>query len=130
MAVRSAYNVMKKARDTSWDDRRKAQVEAVEKFLRANPKARANIKRAEAAIARCDAQRTEAREVIAGYGLGRDYGHGQYGIENSDKFTKAGGRFDFKDVQKWSFDQVMAELAAAKEKDAAAILKRFGIIWE
>ena len=131
MAVRSAYNIQKKTRESSWDARQKAQKEAIEGFLKKNPKIRAKIEKAEAIIARCRSESEDANQVIRNFGLSRGhYGNGQpYGIDDVDKFTKLGGKFSFEEPKKWTFDQVMAQLAAADEKESAAILKAFGINW-
>ena len=34
-----------------------------------------------------------------------------------------------KHVESWNYDTIMAQLAAASEKEGAAILKRIGINW-
>lgn len=46
----------------------------------------------------------------------------------SETFKKAGGKLPTQGVR-WKFDAVMAELAAADEKQGAAILARIGIKW-
>lgn len=45
-------------------------------------------------------------------------------------FVKAGGVLPAKPAERWKFDAVMAELAAADSKDAEKILKRYGINWK
>ncbi len=53
----------------------------------------------------------------------------QTSINNDSDFVNAGGKLPPEFTNGWDANQVIAELVAAPEKDKAAILKKFGIIW-
>lgn len=129
MAVRSAYNGQKKSLNGSWDVRHKAEQAAVEAFLSAHPKARKDLLAARARINKANQEVHDAGQVIKSFGLEVGYNGEAYRMGDAKAFIKAGGHFKFTESQKWSFDQVMAELAGASEKNATAILKRYGIVW-
>lgn len=129
MAVRSAYNIQKQARCDSWAEQRKAERAAVESFLKKHPSAAGIIAKANATIVACNLKIEAASDIIRSFGLYRESSGANYSINDHEKFAKAGGKYAYTAPQKWTFDQVMAQLAAADEKDAKTILKKFGINW-
>ncbi len=128
MAVRCAYNVQKKT-GNDYAAREKAALDAIEAFLKAKPKAAKALREAKARIQRANEESAAASQIIRSYGLENGWNGAQYRINDNVAFTRAGGHFEITEKVKWSFDQVMAELASAPEKDAAKILKKFGINW-
>lgn len=53
----------------------------------------------------------------------------EFRIINEDAFAKAGGKYPMP-MKRWKYDHAIAELAKANPKEAKAILKKYGILWE
>lgn len=129
MAVRSAYNIQKKAASNHYEVRHKAEQAAIAALLKSKPKVAKALNAAKARIHRASVESAKANQVIKSFGLECGWHGDAYRLTDNVAFTKAGGHFTITESKRWTFDQVMAELAAADEKQAAAILKNFGINW-
>ncbi len=129
MAVRSAYNVQKQRISHRHAERMEAERKAIEAFIKSKPKAAKALRDAKARIRRASEETQAASQIIQSYGLESGWNGEAYRLSDCEKFTKAGGHLLVTESKQWSFDQVMAELAAASEKEAVKILAKFGINW-
>jgi isoaspartyl peptidase/L-asparaginase-like protein (Ntn-hydrolase superfamily) len=110
------------------------RTEAADKFLKSHPAAAKNLarlrkKRDEAARAHSEAAKP-FNEFMKSLGLDdRQEGYMVgYSDDDKDRFVAAGGKFDV--TPRWSYNSVMAKLAAADPKDGAKILADHGINWK
>jgi hypothetical protein len=130
MAIRSAYNIKKKSEGNRHQDRTKAEQDAISNFLKENPKALKKLSDAKAKTRAARAVIEAATITIRSFGLEVGRNGEAYRINSHEQFTKAGGKLIIVDDPKWSFDQVIAELAAADGKRATEILSKYGINWK
>ncbi len=114
-------------------DRMKSTRTLIEDWLKKNPskaaKARQLVKQMVAAEA---AESKASEELEKKFGLSRSAwsGNGEFLLANEVVFKKVGGETGVK-REKFSEDQVIAEYAAAKTKQAAdKVLERYGIVWK
>lgn len=130
-AIRSAEKCHPFNQD--YEAKRAMEAKAIEEFFKRCPaKGKLARKLAENALKAEADERQFRRMLCERFGLrhcdGRfrfaDCGGGQ------GAFIKAGGRLPTKAAARWTFDAVMAELAAAEPKQLKAILKKYNINWQ
>lgn len=118
-----------------WQAQARQQHEAIADLFKRKP---ALAKRAEHLRASADAHEkaaSAAREALCKeFGLQRNDSYDpkfQFSRcgDGRDQFVKKGGVIPAK-FTRWKFDDVIAELAKADGKQAAAILKKYGINWK
>ncbi len=118
----------------SWEERNKAERKAIEDLIK-KPRVSLAVKRLVRTIQKSSKKLDECRSLLCkGFGLRiRDTSTGELEFANCDgnrtAFVKAGGKVPVKNVR-WRYDNVMAQLAAASDKEGRAILKKLGINWE
>ena len=125
--LRCAIRSAEKAQSKSYETRMKREAEAVAELFRRKPALSAQWKKAKALRERVTKLNAEAWAIEKSLGLSSHNDTVQ--IRDDNAFVKAGGRMKPGD-RPWTFDAVMAELAAAAPKEAAAILKRCNIHWK
>ena len=123
LAIRSAEKAQPYYND-SWSEQRERETAAIADLFKRKPALAKTAQRATAAIERH--QKRVQVEVAKIRAIGLDTGLRTVG--NEDAFRKVGGRLPDR-KKRWKFDAVMAELAAADEKEAPRILKKYGIKW-
>lgn len=104
----------------SWE----AKKRAVANWLKAHPKEAARIEAARKKAAALREQAKKLLKVVADFGISETSND----IGDEIKFIKAGGEVPVA-PRTMSFDSVMAQLAAADEKEGHKILKGLGIAW-
>lgn len=131
-AIRSAALAQKSLRLNSGNSQRDAEEKAIASLLKRCPAKRAALQSSERVIAECKKRIEEAQAVQSRMGLSHAYYStgSKYRIEDNKRFVAAGGRYEYKEPTRWTFDQVMAELSAAAPKEGAKIIARIGIKWE
>ena len=113
------------------DNRRQneeAKASALKKFLAG--KHGAKIREAARKKDAADKAEAESKQALDELGLsyyGKDY-RDSFEIDDEAKFRKAGGDLPAEKLR-WSYDSIMAELAASKPADRDPILKKYGIDW-
>lgn len=129
-AIRSAE---KSQPHQNYELREKQEGESIAAFLKANP---AKAKRIHALIKtdeEASKKASEARSALCkDFGLRKESGKIKFAYcdEGKKTFVKAGGKLPTKAAERFTFDKVMAEVAAADDKEAVAILKKYGINWK
>lgn len=129
-AIRSAE---KSQPHQNYELREKQEGESIAAFLKTNPaKAKRvhHLIRVEEAASK---KASEARSALCeDFGLRRESGKIKFAHcdEGKKNFVKAGGKLPEKAAQRFTFDKVMAEVAAADDKEAVVILKKYGINWK
>ena len=120
-AIRSAHTIQRNNRNGY--NRFDAEKKAVDEISK-RPGVAAKLRKAKTLRAKAALWSSVADDLEKSVGILNGY------ICDHDVFQKAGGRAVIEPGKPWSFDAVMAELAAASEKDGNAILKRIGINWQ
>lgn len=120
-AIRSAHSAQRRNRDgfNRWDAEKKAIAEIAK-----IPAVGAKLRKAKTLRAKASLWNAAADDLEKSVGI-----HNANYIHDHALFQKSGGRAIIEPGKPWGFDAVMAELAAASEKDGKAILKRIGIDW-
>lgn len=133
-AIRSAEKVQ--ANNDTWEVREKNQKKSISDFFAAYPVKAKRARQLAATITRTAKVLEDARkELCNSFGLREATEHGRqvFTFASCDStrknFEKAGGKVVRKS-ERWKFDAVMAELAAAEPKNLKAILKKYGINWD
>lgn len=134
-AIRSAYTQLRKD-DSTRKLNKQIEQESIKELLGRKPAIAALFLSAERKIEVLQRKIQDLRFAMDATGLKRrsywdDNVKPNTGfiIEDAKKFAKSGGRYAPKHVESWNYDTIMAQLAAASEKEGAAILKRIGINW-
>lgn len=117
-----------KRNSNSWE-KSKTREEAIAKFLKAFPTKALRLKKLNTDYANgkkiMELSEQKAQKEL---GLSLDDYRGRIEIHNEVAFAKAGGKLPKTD--EFTSDQVIAEYAAAKTKqEAALVLKKYNIIW-
>jgi hypothetical protein len=124
-AIRSAYLQRKRTAD-DWAVRRAAEKAAIAALLKSKPALARRVAKARADANRANIAAAKASQIISAIGISHD---GER-IHDTELFVKAGGAFKFSEAPRWTFDQVMAQLASATPREGAAILTKLGINWQ
>lgn len=133
-AIRAADAIQRHS-SNDYIARRETEKAAIKKFVATHSAAKRFLAKAESDLATADKLSASAQTVISGYGLTRRYHSGEHGIslaiDDDKRFIAAGGKYERKERARWTFNQVMAELASAKdEASGVAILAKYGINWK
>ena len=133
-AIRAVASDRKRAR-YEYEAKDAAMRRSVSGLMKAVPAAAKVVKEAKAKISKHLKLEAEARKLyrdamasLYKYGL-KANGAGKVSVDNEDVFRQHGGNLDGRYSGSWTPEQVIAELVAAPEKEKAAILKKYGIIW-
>lgn len=123
-AIRSAEKKQPNRHGTNWELREKQKAEAFAKLTQSKKHKRVY---AQAMVLRKESDRLaqKAGGVFTSIGLSFDGSK----IYDDVKFVAAGGVLPPTEKKPWTYDTVMAELAAADPKQGKAILKKYGINW-
>lgn len=121
LAIKSAYNTQRHNHTPGdWERRKAAALAHAE-----SPKIKPLVAKAKKLQARAAKLSTEATSLMRSVGLDSDADS----ITDDALFAKAGGKVPAAQPKPWSFDNVMAEIAAASPKLRKALLKKYGINW-
>lgn len=131
-AIRSAEKAQPDV--SNYEIRERAKTRAIEDFLKRCPSKAKHVAGLVASIQKGEKMASDAsKELCAKFGLRRYDNKLQFSRcgDGGDAFVKAGGKLppDRVPGEKWKFDHVIAELAAAEPKDLKRILKKYGINW-
>lgn len=133
-AIRSAEKAQPK---TDWAARDQQQRDSIAAMMKKYPAKGRTINALVKAIKDAETKAGQARKQLCEkFGIrastNRDQPAFEFaGCDNSREiFLKAGGVLPVKPAERWKFDSVMSELAAADPKQAEKILKRCGINWK
>lgn len=131
VAIKAVASEKKRSR-WDWEGKKAANTKAINAFMRGPHgdevrKAKAKKDKAKKMEQAANTMAQEAYAVLRKLGL--SYSQGKLDISDEDAFSENGGKYDPKYHGAWTADQVIAELVASPEKDKAAILKKYGIIW-
>lgn len=130
-AIRSAEKAQ--ANTDSWEVREANEKKSIREFFCTHPAKAKRARHLAATITRTAKILEDSREELCkSFGL-RESGNEGFRYANCDSdrknFEKAGGKV-VRRLEKWRFDLVMAELAAAPCTQLKAIVKKYGIVWE
>ena len=133
-AIRSAEKLQ--ADTDSWEVRQTNEQKSIRDFFAAYPAKAKRAKTLATTIRRAAKTLEDARgELCESFGLRemREKGKDGFTYASCDserkKFEKAGGKV-VRRSERWKFDAVMAELAAATPDKLKPILKKYGINWD
>ncbi len=121
LAIRSA--VAERKEQFTWQQRSNL-IDQEMKRVMASPRYEAKIRAAKKDVLTSAVLSKRAADFFNTLGLSGDGSR----IYDDDKFYKAGGRIPEK-VKPQTFDQIMAQLAAATTADGQKLLKKLGINW-
>ncbi len=108
----------------SFESQRRAQKAVIEHVIKL-PAHAAKVKAALGALAKAREITEKAEAVFEALGISPELNQ----IEDEDLFRAAGGHLNAR-YQRWNFNKIVAEIAAADPAEARKILKRIGINWE
>lgn len=113
-------------------DRSKTDRELIDEWMKRYPVSALAAKNILKKIDKAEAAKTAAKQSLAAFGLRpaswRE--RGDFDIDDRGLFVEAGGKMATKKIE-FSDDQVIAEYAAAKtQKEADAVLLKYGIVWK
>lgn len=124
--LRAAVRSAEKAQPYSHELERAAAKRAIDDLCKRKPAVMAALRSAALISKKIDALWVENRTLLNRIGINKDGDH----ITDEQAFVKIGGKLPGPREIRWRFDRVMADLAAADAKEAAAILKQCGINWK
>jgi|LakMenEpi03Aug12_release.lakeMendotaPanAssembly.Ray.scaffolds.fasta_scaffold191833_3 hypothetical protein len=132
--LRAAIRSAEKAQpSTDYSVREKVNQECIDAFLKRFPAKAKAVNKLIADELKAIAAVAAARKLLCEkFGLRHYDGKIQFANcgEGKGAFVKAGGKLPSAKAERWKFDVVMAELAAADAKDCRKILSKYGIKWE
>lgn len=130
-AIRAACNSSRRnANDRA--HARQLEITALKNFFKTRPMVRARIDATHNRIVELESQVKALRAESEVKGVGRCFYDGDfpYSVSDHKQFAQAGGKLAEPDAHgRMSFDQIMAQLAAATPKEGAKIIAAMGIKW-
>lgn len=107
--------------------REESNAAALAELLATNSATAKVIKRTHTRHIRAERIVEETRRKLEGYGLA--CWNETLCVRDADDFKKAGGKIRAT-LQRWSFDEVLAEFAAASEPERKKLCRKYGIRWK
>jgi hypothetical protein len=125
VAVRATVKQLNEKHMAAKSAQRDQEEKAIKAFLAVHPSLRAAKKRREKVVARLQKEEKALEDLAASVGLGCRFSY----IQDSKKFTKAGGSYPMAPNKPRHVEMIIAQLAGCSDREGKLILKSLGINW-